>query len=88
MHDQISSDVTVNVSHRDLVRPSEDGAGITLRGQVALFTLMERNAAHVSDFFSLPTDQVIEIGRQIGNLSSVCIFKPALAVIIVPLFLK
>jgi len=27
---------------------------------------MERNAAHVSDFFSLPNDQVVEIGRQIA----------------------
>jgi len=27
---------------------------------------MERNAVHVSDFFSLPNDQVVEIGRQIS----------------------
>jgi len=27
---------------------------------------MERNAIHVSDFFSLPNDQVVEIGRQIA----------------------
>jgi KUP system potassium uptake protein len=27
---------------------------------------MERNAIHVSDFFSLPTDQVVEIGRQVS----------------------
>jgi KUP system potassium uptake protein len=28
--------------------------------------VMERNAIHVSDFFSLPSDQVVEIGRQIS----------------------
>jgi K+ transporter len=27
---------------------------------------MERNAAHVTDFFNLPSDQVVEIGRQIS----------------------
>lgn len=56
------SDVTYYVSHVTVVR-REDGRGLPA-WQVALFTLMERNAAHVSDFFSLPTDQVIEIGRQ------------------------
>lgn len=58
------SDVTYYVSHVTVVR-REDGRGLPA-WQVALFTLMERNAAHVSDFFSLPTDQVIEIGRQIA----------------------
>jgi KUP system potassium uptake protein len=28
--------------------------------------VMERNAIHVSDFFNLPTDQVVEIGRQVA----------------------
>jgi K+ transporter len=27
---------------------------------------MERNAAQVTDFFSLPGEQVVEIGRQIS----------------------
>jgi KUP system potassium uptake protein len=31
-----------------------------------MFAVMERNAIHVSDFFSLPSDQVVEIGRQIS----------------------
>ena len=34
--------------------------------QERLFAFMERNAIHVSDFFSLPGDQVVEIGRQIA----------------------
>ena len=33
--------------------------------QEQIFAVMERNAVHVSDFFSLPNDQVVEIGRQI-----------------------
>jgi KUP system potassium uptake protein len=28
--------------------------------------VMERNAVHVSDFFSLPGDQVVEIGRLVS----------------------
>jgi KUP system potassium uptake protein len=27
---------------------------------------MERNASHVTDYFNLPSDQVVEIGRQIA----------------------
>jgi len=27
---------------------------------------MERNAVDVGDFFSLPSDQVVEIGRQVA----------------------
>jgi KUP system potassium uptake protein len=43
----------------------EDGMGLP-GWQEAFFAVMERNAIHVSDFFSLPTDQVVEIGRQIS----------------------
>jgi len=43
----------------------EDGKGLPA-WQERLFALMERNAQHVSDFFSLPNDQVVEIGRQIA----------------------
>jgi KUP system potassium uptake protein len=58
------SDVTYYVGHETVVS-REDGKGLPA-WQEALFTLMERNAAHVSDFFSLPSDQVVEIGRQIA----------------------
>jgi len=41
--------------------------GITLpRWQEVLFALMERNSAHVTDFFRLPSESVVEIGRQIA----------------------
>ncbi len=31
-----------------------------------LFALMQRNSIHVSDFFRLPADDVVEIGRQVS----------------------
>jgi KUP system potassium uptake protein len=31
-----------------------------------MFAVMERNSVHVSDFFSLPQDSVVEIGRQVA----------------------
>jgi KUP system potassium uptake protein len=31
-----------------------------------LFAAMGRNANRITDFFSLPSDQVVEIGRQIS----------------------
>jgi KUP system potassium uptake protein len=58
------SDVTYYVGHETVVG-REDGKGLPA-WQEALFTMMERNAVHVSDFFSLPSDQVVEIGRQIA----------------------
>jgi len=43
----------------------EDGMGLPA-WQERIFAVMERNAVHVSDFFSLPSDQVVEIGRQVA----------------------
>jgi KUP system potassium uptake protein len=57
-------DVTYYVGHETVIA-REDGMGLP-RWQEAFFAVMERNAIHVSDFFSLPTDQVVEIGRQIS----------------------
>ncbi|WP_051382290.1 potassium transporter Kup [Bradyrhizobium sp. Tv2a-2] len=58
------SDVTYYVGHETVIA-REDGKGLPA-WQERLFALMERNAQHVSDFFSLPNDQVVEIGRQIA----------------------
>ena len=58
------ADVTYYVGHETVVR-REDRNGLPA-WQEALFTMMERNAVHVSDFFSLPSDQVVEIGRQVA----------------------
>jgi KUP system potassium uptake protein len=57
-------DVTYYVGHETIVR-REDGKGLPT-WQEKPFAMMERNAIHVSDFFSLPNDQVVEIGRQIA----------------------
>jgi KUP system potassium uptake protein len=57
-------DVTYYVGHETVI-VREDGMGLP-RWQEAFFAVMERNAIHVSDFFSLPTDQVVEIGRQVS----------------------
>ena len=57
-------DVTYYVGHETVVG-REDGKGLPA-WQERLFAVMERNAVHVSDFFSLPNDQVVEIGRQIA----------------------
>ena len=35
------------------------------RWQEALFAAMGRNAARISDYLELPSDQVVEIGREI-----------------------
>jgi KUP system potassium uptake protein len=57
-------DVTYYVGHETVIG-SEDGTGLPA-WQEGIFAVMERNAIHVSDFFSLPTDQVVEIGRQVS----------------------
>ena len=58
------SDVTYYVGHETIVR-REDG-GALHEWETSLFGALARNAAHVSDFFCLPTDDVVEIGRQIA----------------------
>ena len=57
-------DVTYYVGHETVIG-REDGKGLPA-WQEGLFAVMERNAIHVSDFFSLPNDQVVEIGRQVS----------------------
>ena len=58
------NDVTYYVGHETVIQ-REDGDGLPA-WQERIFAMMERNAIHVSDFFSLPTDQVVEIGRQVA----------------------
>jgi K+ transporter len=41
-----------------------DGAGLPA-WQETIFAAMERNSAYVSDFFNLPRNNVVEIGRQV-----------------------
>jgi KUP system potassium uptake protein len=58
------ADVTYFVGHETVTRRT-DGHRLP-HWQEALFAMMERNAAHVTDFFRLPGDQVVEIGRVIS----------------------
>jgi KUP system potassium uptake protein len=57
-------DVTYYVG-RETVIAREDGRGLPA-WQERIFVVMERNAVHVSDYFNLPGDQVVEIGRQVA----------------------
>jgi KUP system potassium uptake protein len=56
-------DVTYYVGHETVLSRS-DGAGLPA-WQRRLFAVMQRNSAHVGDFFNLPRNAVMEIGRQV-----------------------
>jgi KUP system potassium uptake protein len=57
-------DVTYYVG-RETVVSRADGKGLP-KWQELIFAAMERNASQVTDFFRLPVDQVVEIGRQVA----------------------
>jgi len=57
-------DVTYYVGHEHILH-RQRGAAMP-RWQEAIFAAMIRNASHVTDYFRLPTEQVVEIGRQIS----------------------
>jgi KUP system potassium uptake protein len=56
-------DVTYYVGHENVLHRTI-GKGIP-HWQEMLFAAMLRNASHVTDYFNLPSQQVVEIGRQI-----------------------
>src|SRR5580692_6253422 len=57
-------DVTYYVGHEIIVH-RERGAELPV-WQEQIFAAMVRNASHVTDYFRLPSEQVVEIGRQIS----------------------
>jgi KUP system potassium uptake protein len=57
-------DVTYYVG-RETVVSRPDGQGLPVWVE-SIFAMMERNAAQVTDFFRLPVEKVVEIGRQIA----------------------
>lgn len=57
------SDVTYYINHETVIRSEADDS--LPAWQVWLFSVMERNAQHPSDYFNLPSDQLVEIGRQV-----------------------
>jgi KUP system potassium uptake protein len=58
------SDVTYYVGH-ETVLSRDDGKGLP-KWIAAGFGLMQRNSVHLSDYFRLPADALVEIGRQIS----------------------
>ena len=56
--------VTYYVGHETVVS-RDDRRGLP-RWMEALFALMQRNSSHVTDYFRLPSDAVVEIGREIA----------------------
>jgi KUP system potassium uptake protein len=59
-----SANVVYYVGHGTIVH-SEEGNGLP-RWQEALYAAMERNSIHAGDFFRLPSDSVVLIGRQVA----------------------
>ena len=59
----ILDDVTYYVGHETII-PREDGEGLA-KWRVSLFSIMDRNTARVTDFFKLPVNDVVEIGREV-----------------------
>jgi KUP system potassium uptake protein len=58
------SDVTYYVGHETIL-PKDDSKGLP-KWLEALYALMQRNSVHVSDYFRLPSDALVEVGRQIS----------------------
>jgi len=58
-----TSDVTYFVGHETVVR-REDGKGLP-RWVEAIFAFLQRNSVHITDYFRMPPDTVVEIGREI-----------------------
>ncbi len=56
-------DITYYVGHETVVA-KEAGDGLP-HWRVSLFAVMDRNAAKVTDFFRLPVNDVVEIGREV-----------------------
>ena len=56
--------MTYYVGHEIIVH-RDRGAALPV-WQEKMFAGMVRNASHVTDYFRLPSEQVVEIGRQIS----------------------
>jgi len=58
------SDITYFAGH-ETIFSREDGEGLP-KWVVSCYALMQRNCLHLSDHFRLPSDAVVEIGRQVS----------------------
>ena len=62
-HDIGLADVTYFIGHETVV---SRGRGLGLPRWVAVaFAFMQRNAAHATDYFHVPRNAVVEIGREV-----------------------
>ena len=59
-----TDDLTFFVGHETVVA-REDGKGLP-RFVEAMFAFMQRNSIHVTDYFRLPSETVVEVGREIA----------------------
>jgi KUP system potassium uptake protein len=57
-------DITYYVGHETVIA-RDDGRGLP-KWLEALFALMQRNSVHVSDYFRIPSDALVEIGRRVS----------------------
>jgi KUP system potassium uptake protein len=57
-------DVTYYVGHETVIR-RDDGKGLP-RVVETMFAFLQLNSMHVSDYFRLPADSVVELGREIA----------------------
>jgi KUP system potassium uptake protein len=57
-------DVTYYVGHETVIH-RDDGKGVPHIVE-SLFAYLQRNSTHVSDYFRLPPDSVVELGREIA----------------------
>ena len=58
------SDVTYYVGHETVVHAEDEKA--LPRWVEALFAAMQRNSVHLTDYFRLPLDLVVELGREVS----------------------
>jgi KUP system potassium uptake protein len=58
------ADLTYFVGHETVVS-RDDGKGLP-RWVEAMFAFMQRNSLHVTDYFRLPADTVVELGREVA----------------------
>lgn len=58
------SDVTYFVGHETVV--SREGGTALPHWVERMFAFLQRNSAHVTDYFRLPADAVVEIGREVA----------------------
>jgi len=59
-----AADVVYYVAHEQIVS-REDGSGMP-RLLEAIFAFLQRNSAPLTDYFHVPPDKVVEIGRELA----------------------